>query len=154
MREDEGNEMNKQERKRMREGERKPKTKRTQPPRQHTMTHRPAKTRAIGRPMRRNTRASCLLETMNTFTTPSLAPRRSAPPGILIVRRAKIDRTAPNFRGRISGRPGRGYLSPSPPRISPYHRNFIPARSSPNFESRIHQRTHDVSCSPPTLSTR
>lgn len=65
------------------------------------MVHRPAKPPVDA--MRRNTRVSCLLETMNTFATPwlCLSPR---PLSRYIDHSPSENRsTAPNFRGKISG---------------------------------------------------
>lgn len=116
------------------------------------MAHRPAKTRAVSRPMRRKHARVVSPRNNEYFCHPlpgARFPPPPAPPGILIVRRAKIDRPAPNFRGRISGRPGSGPLSlsssPTPPRIFPYRRYFILARSSSNFGNReFAERTHGV----------
>lgn len=76
------------------------KTKRTQPPRQQWCIDPP---NLPVDAMRRNTRVSCLLETMNTFATPwlCLSPR---PLSRYIDHSPSENRsTAPNFRGKISG---------------------------------------------------
>lgn len=118
------------------------------------MAHRPAKTRAVGRPMRRNTRTSCLLETMNTFATPSPGLVFPPPRAARHIDRSPSEKSIAPRRiseGEFPAGPEAAlFLSRPlpplpPPRTFLYRRNFILARSSPNFGNReFAERTHGV----------